>query len=89
MKKSADTETGLDDFHKFISTRFKAYFSELCPKIIYYRNYKFFRKIFFLEDPKKVHIELKIDVPDENDTILPNAFSDIVRWTCPFEKKIC
>ena len=34
FQKSGTTETGLSDFHRFISTFFKSYFSRLSPKVI-------------------------------------------------------
>ena len=44
------SETGLCDYHKLITTFFKANFSRLRPKVLSYRNYKNFIESKFLND---------------------------------------
>ena len=43
-------ETGLSDFHKLTVTQMKATFHKQQPKILNYRNYKFFNNDLFVKD---------------------------------------
>ena len=63
--KSATTETGLSNFHKFINVYFKATYWRLLSS-------NFFFKYAFLEDLNKV------DNPHESYTFLTNTFPEIV-----------
>ena len=46
------TETGLNDYHRLITTFMKSHFSRLKPKIIHYRNFKRFDEQKFIVDVK-------------------------------------
>ena len=46
FQNSCVTDTGLFDFHKMATTTFKFHFNKLEPKIIPYRDYKYFRMIY-------------------------------------------
>ena len=53
FQKMHVVETGLSDYHKMISTFFKASSSKLRTKVIYYRSYKKFSESDFLCSLKK------------------------------------
>ena len=47
FQKPMATKTGLNDFHKIVSTFFKSHYSRLKSKIVYHRNYKNFNNVTF------------------------------------------
>ena len=68
------TETGLSDYHTFVSTFFKLHYSKLKPKISYYRNYKNFNEQIFLEDLEKTNFTTISDNPDQKYNFLRTNF---------------
>ena len=60
------TETGLSDFHKMISTFFKAKITRLKLRKIHYKNYKNFDKPNFLLDLKSTNLDSSSIEPEEN-----------------------
>ena len=52
FQKTHVVETGLSEYHKMISTFFKACSSKLRTKVIYYRSYKKLRIRFFMHSQK-------------------------------------
>ena len=53
FQKTHVCETGLSDYHKLITTFFKADFSGLRPNILSHRNYKNFDEFKLLNDLNK------------------------------------
>ena len=49
------TESGLSNFHKLISTFLWSHFSQMNPKMIYYRNYKKINEQKFIEYLKNIN----------------------------------
>ena len=47
-------ETGLSDFHKMVTTAMKTIFSKMEPKVIKYRNYKYFCNDTFRESLQNI-----------------------------------
>ena len=78
FQKSGNKETGLGDFHKFISTFFKSPFSRLSPKALYHRNYKNFDEPKFIEDLIYTDFSLQSDDHDKNYSFLTREFFKIV-----------
>ena len=64
FQNSSVTETGLSDFHKMVVTVMKMNFQKLEPKIINYRNYRYFSNDRFRE---KVTSELSKVVLENSD----------------------
>ena len=65
FQKTHVTETGLDNYHKLISTFVKSRFSKARPKVIKYRNYKNFDKNNFLNDLNNINVTLDKENPDQ------------------------
>ena len=57
FQKTHVVETGLSDYHKMISTFFKACSSKLKTKVIFYRSYKKFNESDFLCSLKKANVD--------------------------------
>ena len=87
FQKSGTTETGLSDFHKLISTFFKPHFPRLSPKAIYYRNYKNFDKLKFIEDLMYTDFSLQSHDLDKNYSFLIREFYKIVEKHAPSKNK--
>ena len=81
------TETGLNDYHRIITTFMKSFFSRLKPKIIHYRNFKRFDEQKFIDDVKNADFSFEADDPNENYSALTNTFSLIVEKHAPLKKK--
>ena len=79
-------ETGLSDFHKLCVTTMRASFQKKTPKILNYRNYKYFNNKIFRNDLLK---ELsKIGFCNISCETFECLFMDIFNKTCPDEKKV-
>ena len=80
-------ETGLSDFHKMVVTVMKTNFRKLEPKIINYRNYRYFSNDRFRE---KVTSELSKAVLENSDKDF-NKFLDVYKeglnMYAPLKKK--
>ena len=87
FKKTHVTETGLSDYHKFISTFFKSRFSKTRPKVIKYRNYKNFDKNSFLNDLNNINDRLDKEKPDQCYDLLTNSFLEVVNKHVPLKKE--
>ena len=88
FQKSRSTETGLSDYHNFVSTFFKSHYSKLKPKISYYRSYKNFNEQYFLEDLEKTNFTTISDDPDEKYNFLTTQFQNLIDKHAPQKKKV-
>ncbi len=50
FQNTSAVEIGLSDFHKLVVTVLKAHYQKLKPKVITYRNYKYFNRDIFRQD---------------------------------------
>ena len=66
----------------------KSYISCLKPKNIHYRSYKNFNEENFLSDVKEADFSFKTSNPDENYSVLPNVFSNVLNIHAPLKEKI-
>ena len=91
MKKivhKKQTETGLCDFHKLISTFLPSHSSRLKLKAIYYRDYKKINEQKFLEDVKNINFCFNSDDPNEKYELITDLFSKIVNKHAPLKKNL-
>ena len=88
FQKTHVSETGLSDYHKLITTFFKANFSRLRPKVLSYRNYKNFIESKFLNDLNKTIISFDNENPNQNYNVLSNRFLEVVNVHAPLKTKI-
>ena len=79
-------ETGLSDFNSLTVTTLKCYFQKQEPKVVIYRNYKYFDNERFRNDLFNAvgNIGLRNIIYNDFETLLLNIF----KYTCPFEKDI-
>ena len=87
FQKTHVVETGLSDYHKMISTFFKASSSKLRTKVIYYRSYKKFNESDFLCSLKKANFDFLKNDPNQNYNLLTDKFLGIVNKHAPLKKK--
>ena len=87
FEKTHLTETGLSNNPKLISTFFKSRFSKVRPKVIKYRNYKYFDKNNFLNDLNDINVRLNKENPNQYYDSLATSFSEIVNRHAPLKKK--
>ena len=78
-------ESGLSDFHKLVVSVLKSYFKKEAPKVIIYRDYKYF-------DNEKFSNELenelsKIEPLTLNYNIFKDACMDVVNKHAPLKRK--
>ena len=78
FQKTHVVETGLKDYHKMISTFFKACSSKLRTEAIYYRSYKKFNKSDFSCSLKKTNFDFLKNDPNHNYNLLTDKFLCIV-----------
>ena len=88
FQKTHASETGLSDYHKLITTFFKANFSPLRPKVLSYRNYKNFIESKFLNDLNKTIISFDNKNSNQNYYVLSNRFLEVVNVHAPLKTKI-
>ena len=50
FKDSCVVETGLPDFHRMTATVMKGIFEKLQPRVVNYRDYKYFENVRFRAD---------------------------------------
>ena len=74
FQKTHVVETGSSDYHKMISTFFKACSSKLRTKFIYYRSYKKFNESDFLCSLKKNNFDFFKNDPNQNYNLLADKF---------------
>ena len=82
------TETGLNDFHKLISTFLETQITCLKPKIVFHRNYKHFEDSRFPEDLNSTDLLLNTDDPNENYNLITDKFLNVVNRNAPLKKKM-
>ena len=82
------SETGLSDCHKLILSFMKSYISRLKPKTIFYRNYKNFDEEKFIKDVKAVDFSFSNNDPNENYSVLSDAFSKLIDRHAPLKMKM-
>ena len=78
-------ESGLSDFHKLVVSVLKSYFKKEDPKVIYYRDYKYFDNEMFsneLENELK-----KIGSLTLNYDIFKNVCMDAINKHAPLKRK--
>ena len=78
-------ESGLSDFHKLVVSVLKSYFKKEDPKVIYYRDYKYFDNEMFsneLENELK-----KIRSLTLNYDIFKNVCMDVINKHAPLKRK--
>ena len=80
-------ETRLCDYHKMISTFFKACTSKLKTKVIYYRSFKKFNESDFLCSFKKANFDCFKNDPNQNYNVLTVKFLGIVNRHALLKKK--
>ena len=80
-------ETGLSDYHKMISTFFKACTSKLKTKVIYYRSFKKFNESDFLCSLKKANFDCFKNDPNQSYNVLTVKFLGIVNRHALLKKK--
>ena len=85
FQKTHVVETGSSDYHKMISTFFKACSSKLRTKVIYYRSYK---KLNFLCYLKKANFDFFKNDPNQNYNHLTDNFLGIVSKHVPLKNKL-
>ena len=69
-----NTETGLSDCYKLISSFMKSYISRFKPKTIFYRNHKNFDKEKFVKHVKVADFSFSNNDPKENYSVLSDTF---------------
>ena len=87
MFKTHVVETGLSDYHKMISTFFKACSSKLKTKVIYYRSYKKFNESDFLWSLNKANFDFFKNDPNQNYNLLTDKFLGLADKHAPLKKK--
>ena len=87
FQKTHVVETGLSDYHKMISTFFKACSSKLKTKVIFYRSYKKFNESDFSSSLKKANFDFLKNDPNQNYNFLTDKFLSIVNKYAPLKKK--
>ena len=87
FQKMYVVETGLSNYHKMISTFFKACSSKLRTKVIYYRSYKKFNESDFLCSLKKANFDFFKNDFNQNYNLLTDKFLGIVNKHVPLKKK--
>ena len=78
FQKTHVVETGLSDYHRMISTFFKACSSKLKTKVICYRSYKKFNESDFLCSLIKIN---------QNYNLLTDKFLGLANKHAPLKKK--
>ena len=69
-----NTETGLSDCYKLISSFMKSYISRFKPKTIFYRTHKNFDKEKFVKHVKVADFSFSNNDPKENYSVLSDTF---------------
>ena len=87
FQKTHVVETGLSNYHKMISTFFKAWSSKLKSRVIFYRSYKKFNESKFLCSLKKANFDFLKSDPHQNYNLLTHTFLGIVNKHAPLKKK--
>ena len=87
FQKTHLVETGLSDYHKMITSFFKACSSKLKTKVIYYRSYKKFNESDFLCSLKKINFDFFKNDPNQNNNLLTDKFFVIANKHAPLKKK--
>ena len=87
FQKTHVFETGLSDYHKIISTFFKACSSKLKTKVIYYRSYKKFNESDFLCSLNKANFDFFKNYPNQNYSLLTDKFLGLANKHAPLKKK--
>ena len=87
FQKTHVVETGLSDYHKMISTFFKACSSKLKTKVIYYRSYKKFNESDFLCSLNKANFNFFKNDPNQNYNLLTDKFLGLANKHAPLKKK--
>ena len=87
FQKTHVVETGLSDYHKMISTFFKACSSKLKTKVIYYRSYKKFNESDFLCSLNKANFDFFKNDPNQNYNLLTDKFLGLANKHAPLKKK--
>ena len=80
-------ETGFSDYHKMISTFFKACSSKSKTKVIFYRSCKKFKESNLLCSLKKANFDCLKNDPYQNYNLSTNKFLGIVNKHAPLKKK--
>ena len=83
-----NTETGLSDCYKLISSFMKSYISRFKPKTIFYRNHKNFDKEKFVKHVKVADFSFSNNDPKENYSVLSDTFLKWVDRHAPLKMKI-
>ena len=88
FQKTHVVETGLSDYHKMISTFFKACLSKLKTEVIYYRrSYKTFNESDFLCSLNKANFDFFKNDPNQNYNLLTDKFLGPANKHAPLKKK--
>ena len=65
FQNSCTLENGLSDFHKMTLTVLKSSFAKQKPRILNYRNYKFFNKTLFTDQVLNKLINSNLQISDK------------------------
>ena len=87
FQKTHVVETELSDYHKMISTFFKACSSKLKTKVIYYRSYKKFNESDFLCSLNQANFDFFKNDPNQNYNLLTDKFLALANKHAPLKKK--
>ena len=84
----SESEAGLNDYRKLITTFFKTNFSRLKLRVLSYRNYKNVNESKFLTDLNKTIITYDNENPNQNHNVLSKRFLEVVNVYVPLKTKI-
>ena len=84
----SESEAGLSDYRKLITTFFKTNFSRLKLRVLSYRNYKNVNESKFLTDLNKTIITYDNENPNQNHNVLSKRFLEVVNVYVPLKTKI-
>ena len=87
FQNSLVIETGLSDFHKMVVTVMKTNFRKLEPKIINYRNYRYFSNDRFKEKVTSELSKVVLENIDKGFNKFLDVCKDILNMYAPLKKK--
>ena len=87
FQNSCVLETGLSDFRKMIVTVMKAHFRKLEPKIINYRNYRYFSNDRFREKVTPELSKVVLENSDKGFNKLFDVYKESLICNAPLKKK--
>ena len=80
-------ETGLSDFHKMTLTVLKSSFAKQKPRILNYRNYKFFNNTLFRDQVLNKLINLNLQISDKGLKHFKETCLSVVNTIAPLRSR--